>query len=329
MNNRRKLVIAFGAGALAPLTAIAQQQGKVWRVGFLAQRNRPVTLETGNYGAFLQGMWEHGYVEDKNLVIEWRFTEGRAELLPVLAAELVRLKVDIIVTTSTPTAQAAQKATTSIPIVMVSVSNPVESGLVKSLARPGGNITGLSSLSNDVVPKQLEMLLRMVPKLSRVAVLVNPTNASMNTGLKNIRAAADKVKVKVLPVEASTVSEIEKAFSAIAREKADAVILGTDPLFNQQARQIAELAMKNRLASIAMFRQSAEAGVLMSYGTSGTERFRRVAVHVDKILKGAKPGDLPIELPTEFELVINRKTANALGLTIPQSILVQATKVIE
>jgi len=151
----------------------------------------------------------------------------------------------------------------------------------------------------------------------------------MNAGLKNIRAAADKVKVKVLPVEASTVSEIEKAFSAIAREKADAVILGTDPLFNQQARQIAELAMKNRLASIAMFRQSAEAGVLMSYGTSGTERFRRVAVHVDKILKGAKPGDLPIELPTEFELVINRKTANVLGLTIPQSILVQATKVIE
>jgi putative ABC transport system substrate-binding protein len=329
MNKRRKLVIAFGAGALAPLAAFAQQQGKVWRVGFLAQRNRPVSLETGNYGAFLQGMREHGYVEDKNLVIEWRFTEGRAELLPVLAAELVRLKVDTIVTTSTPTAQAAQKATTTIPIVMVSVSNPVESGLVKSLARPGGNITGLSSLSNDVVPKQLEMLLRMVPKLSRVAVLVNPTNSSMNTGLKNIQAAADKVKVKVLPVEASTVSEIEKAFSAIAREKADAVILGTDPLFNQQARQIAELAMKNRLASIAMFRQSAEAGVLMSYGTSGTERFRRVAVHVDKILKGAKPGDLPIELPTEFELVINRKTANALGLTIPQSILVQATKVIE
>ena len=330
IDNRRRLIVALGAGVLAaPFGSFAQQQRKVWRVGYMSQRSRPVPLDSGNSGAFLRGMRELGYVEDKNLVVEWRFTEGRADLLPVFAAELVRLKVDVIVTTSTPTTQAAQKATTTIPIVMVGVADPVDSGLVKSLAHPGGNITGLSNIATDVIPKQLEMLLGMVPKLSRVAALLNPTNPTNVSGLKIVRAAAQRVKVTVVPVEARSTTEIEQAFSAIAREKAEAVIVVTDPLFIQQERQIAELAAKNRLPSIATFRESVEAGVLMSYGTNNPELFRRVAAHVDKILKGAKPADLPVEQPTKFELFINGKTAKTLGLKIPQSLLITAEKVIE
>jgi len=330
MNQRRRLLLVAGASALAaPFGAFAQPQGKIPRVGYLSTRSRPVSLDSGNSGAFLQGMRELGYFEDRNLTIEWRFTEGRPELLPVLAADLARLKVDVIVTSPTPTTQAAQKATTTIPIVMVSVADPVDSGLVKSLAHPGGNITGVSNISTEVIPKQLEMLLGMVPKLSRVAVLLNPTNSVSASALKILRSAAQKVKVTVVPVEARTTAEIEQALSAMAREKTRAVIIVVEPFFNQQARQIAELAAKNRLATIATFREYAEAGVLMSYGPNNPELFRRAATYVDKILKGAKPGDLPIEQPTKFELFINGKTAKALGLKIPQSLLTSADKVIE
>src|SRR6266581_4174134 len=205
MNNRRKLIVALGASALAaPLRAFAQQQGKVWRIGFLAPRSRPASLDSDIFGAFSNGMRELGYVEGKNLVIEWRFADSQYERLPGLAAELVRLKVDVIVTAATPGARAAQQATATIPIVLTTVSDPVGFGFVKSLARPGGNITGLANLASDISPKHLEMLISLVPKLSRVAVLLNLSNQSHAPTLKNVQTAAQRENVKVLPVEART-----------------------------------------------------------------------------------------------------------------------------
>jgi putative ABC transport system substrate-binding protein len=330
MNKRRKLVIALGMGALAaPLGSFAQQQGKVWRVGFLSTRRRPISFDLDLLGPFVQGMRDLGYLEGKNLVIEWRFADGKTERLPGLAAELVRMKVDVIVTQGSPAASAAQKSTATIPIVMGSVSDPVGNGFIKSLARPGGNITGFSNINVEIGPKRLEMLRSIAPKLSRVAVLVNPSNPSHAVYLENIQSAARTVSVTVLPVEARTASEIESAFSKMAREKAGAAIVAADALFSQQVRQIAELAEKHRLPSIAAYREYAEAGGLMGYGQNQADNFRRVAIYVDKIFKGAKPADLPVEQPTIFEMFINRKTARALGLKIPNSILVQATKVIE
>ena len=330
MNKRRDLLVALGAGALvAPLACFAQQPDKVWRVGFLSARSRPVSLDSDEYSGFPQGMRELGYVEGKNLVIDWRYAEGKYERLPDLVAELVRLKVDVIVAPGSPVISAAQKAGTSVPIVAVNAQDPVGSGFIKSLARPGGNITGLASLASDIGPKHLEMLLGMVPKLARVAVLVNFDNPSHPVTLKNIQAAAEKANAKAFPVDARTAPEIEKAFSAMTREKAGAVIVARDALFLQQARQIAELAAKNRLPTISGIREYMEAGGLIIYGPNSTDSFRRAATYVDKILKGAKPGDLPVEQPTKFELVVNMKTAKALGITIPQSILISADKVIE
>jgi putative ABC transport system substrate-binding protein len=330
MMNRRKILAALGLCALAaPLRAYAQQQGKIRRVGFLTARRRPVSLDTDYYGAFPRGMRDLGYVEGKNLVIEWRFGDGQYERLPGLAAELVRLKVDVIVAAGPPVIIAAQKATSTIPIVFVSSLDPVEAGFVKSLARPGGNITGISNLGGEVGPKHLEMLLTMVPKLSRVAILVNSANSGHATMLKNVQAVAPKVNVKILPVQARTPQEIEMAFSVMTKENARAIIVGLDPFFIQQRRQIAELAAKNKLPSITTFREYVEDGGLMSYGQNQTDQFRHVAVFVDKILKGAKPGDLPVEQSTNFEMVINRKTANALGLRIPSELLLRADQVIE
>jgi putative ABC transport system substrate-binding protein len=256
MNNRRKLIVALGAGAMAaPFASFAQQQRKVWRVGFLAGNRRPVSLDTDVYGAFPRAMHELGYIEGKNLVIEWRFADGQYERLPGLAEELVRLKADVIVAAGPPMIIAAQKATTTIPIVIVSGLDPVDAGFVKSLARPGGNITGISNLSGEVSPKHLEMLLTIVPKLSHVAVLVNPANPAHVTMLKNVQAAAHTANVKVLPVEARTSQEVESAFSVMIRKNARAIIVGLDPVFIQQRRQIAELAAKNRLPSISTRRE--------------------------------------------------------------------------
>jgi putative ABC transport system substrate-binding protein len=331
MKKRRKLVIALGASALiAPFASFAQQQGKVWRIGFLAARSRSTASNPdAGYDAFMQGMRDLGYVEGKNLVIEWRFGDSKFERLPALAAELVRMKVELIVTHSTSATEVLQRAAGTIPIVTLGVSDPVSSGFAKSLAHPGGNITGISNLSGDISPKYLEMLRSMVPKLSHVAVLMNPENSFHATVLKNVQTAAQKSRIKILPVEARTAPEIEKAFSAMAREKAGAVIVARETLFTQQVRQIADLAMKHRLPSITAVREYAEAGGLMSYGPNNADLYRRAATYVDKILKGAKPGDLPVEQPTTFELFINGKTAKALGLTIPQELLLRADKVIE
>jgi putative ABC transport system substrate-binding protein len=330
MITRRKLLIALGAGALvSPLPSLAQPATKVWRVGFLASRHVDFVDSDNFYGPFRQGMRELGYIEGKNLVIEWRSAEGNNERLPGLATELVNLKVDVIVAANTPATSAAQKATTTIPIVMGSISDPVGSGFVKSLSHPGGNITGLSNLSRELGPKQLEILLSMVPKLSRLAVLVNPDNSATISTLKSVQAAAQKTGVKVLSVEARTPQEVENAFSTATKERAGAVIVVGDAFFNQQRRQIAELAAKHRLPSIFGVRESVEAGGLMSYGQNRADLYGRAATYVDKIFKGAKPGDLPVEQPTKFEMVINGKTAKALGLTIPQSLLISADKVLE
>ena len=326
MNTRRKLVMALGASALtASFGSFPQQQGKVWRVGFLG------TSTASGYApeALRAGLRELGYVDGKNLVIEWRFAEGKNERLPGLATELVNLKVDVIVAQGTPATSAAQKATTNIPIVMATIGDPVGAGFVKSLARPGGNITGLTNISGDISAKHLEMLLSMVPKLSRVVVLVNPENPSNTMALRNVQAAARRTGVTILSFEARAPQEIENAFSQMPRQKAGALIVARDAFFNQQVRQIAELAAKNRLPTICGIREYVEAGGLMSYGHNQADNYRRAATYVDKIFKGAKPSDLPVEQPTKFELFINRKTAKALGLTIPQSLLISADKVIE
>ena len=328
MNNRRKLLVTLGAGALAfaaPPGSFGQQQGKVWRVGFLSPTS--ASLSSPNTVAFLKGMRELGYVEGKNLVIEWRFADGKLERLPGLAAELVQLKVDIIVTAGSPAISAAQKATSTIPIVMATVGDPVGSGFVKSLARPGGNITGLSNMAGDIAAKFIDLLRSVVPKLSRVAMLTPSTTYGELS--KSVQAAAQKAGVKTLVAEASTPQEIENAFSMMVREKADAVFVGSPTVFAQQHRQIAELALKYRIPSMFADRVTVEAGGLMSYGTKTTDLYLRAATYVDKIIKGAKPGDLPVEQPVSFELVVNLKTAKALGLTIPQTILVRADEVIE
>jgi putative ABC transport system substrate-binding protein len=330
MNTRRKLLIALGAGALVvPLASFAQQQNKIWRVGFLAGRHVDFLDSDYNYGPFRQGMRELGYVEGKNLVIEWRSAEGKNERLPGLATELVNLKVDVIVTAGTPATIAAQKATTTIPIVMGSVADPVGNGFIKSLARPAGNITGISNMSGDVSPKQLEMLLDMVPKLSRVALLVNPSNPANIKSLEIVQAAGQKLGVNILRSDARTPQEIDNAFSWIRQQNAGALMMWTEPFFLQQKNQIAELAAKHRLPAMAGDRIYSEAGLLMSYGPNIADQYRRAATYVDRIIKAAKPADLPVEQPTKFELVINRKTAKALGLAIPQSLLVSADKVIE
>ena len=274
-------------------------------------------------------MRELGYVEGKNLVIEWRSAEGKADRLPDLAGELVQLNVDLIVTAGNPAVGAAQKATATIPILIGNGSDPVGSGFVASLARPGGNITGLSNIVDDISPKYLELLISMVPKLSRIAILLDLSSTSQAKVLDNVRAAAKTANITVLPFDARSPEGIEKAFSLMKKEKAGAVIVVSSGLFVQQARQIAELAAKHRLPSISGYREYTDAGVMMSYGPSFAENYRRIATYVDKIFKGAKPGELPVEQPTKLELVINGKTAKALGLKIPQALLISADKVIE
>ena len=323
----------LGAGALAaPLGAFAQPQNKIWRVGFLRSTSRPASLDSDPIGGFPRGMRELGYVEGKNLVIEWRFADNKPDRLSDLAAELVQLKVDALVAAATPAALSAQKATTTIPIILVGVADPVRSGLIKSLARPGGNITGLSNLVPDTGAKRLELLLEMVPNLARVAVLVNAANPTQRLywGSENItQAAAQKRRVELLLVEVRTPQDIDSAFSLMRKQNAGALVVAAEALFTQQTSQIAELAAKNRLPSTYVFQEYAEAGGLISYGENRTDTYRRAATYVDRILKGAKPAELPVEQPTKLELVINRKTAKALGLTIPQSLLINADKVIE
>lgn len=315
-------------GALAALPAHAQLPGKVWRVGFIGPEKRPVSIESERFGAFSRGLRDLGYIEGKNLIIEWRFAEGNTDRLAELAAEFVRLKVDVIVLVGTAAARAAQKVTAAIPIVFIGPGDPVAQGLVMSLARPGGNITGPATITGDLSLKRLKLLLEMVPKLSRVAVMQHPDAPASNT-MENIQAAAQKRRVQIVPVKPRTPQEIEFAFQQIIQQKATALMVLLYPFYQEQRRQIAELSIKHRLPCMAADRAYAEAGCLMSYGNSLADDFRRAATYVDKIFKGAKPADLPVEQPTKIELVVNLKTARALGLTIPQSVQLQADEVIK
>jgi putative ABC transport system substrate-binding protein len=274
-------------------------------------------------------MAEFGYVEGKNVVIEWRFADGAYDRLPALAADLVRLNVDVIVAPSSSAIRAAQQATTTIPIVFLSTGDPVGSGFVASLARPGGNITGLSNTNLDVSAKLLELLMAMAPKLSRVAVLGNPGSSTHSAILKSVQDAARlRAGVRVLSVEARTREEIERGFVRMTQDRADGVMVAADAFLNEQSLHIAPLALKHRLPSISQPRVYAEAGGLMSYGPNTADSYRHAATYVDKILKGAKPADLPVEQPTKFELAVNLKTAKALGLKIPESIRIRADEVI-
>lgn len=325
--DRRNFVVAV-AGALAASFATAQAPGKVWRVGFLAQR-RIGPFDTDAFGGFPQRMRELGYVEGKNLAIEWRSADGKAEPLPSLAAELVRLNVDVIVVAGGPAASAAQKATSRIPIVLGSVNDPVGSGLAQSLARPGGNITGLSNFTSDLTPKHLDLLLETVPKLSRVAMLVNYESQAHQLTVKVAQATAQKVNVAVVAIEARSAEGIADAFAAMSRDRIGAAIVSSYPLFTQHRRDIAQLSLKFRIPVMCPFREYVEDGNLISYGYNPTELYRHAALYVDKIFKGAKPADLPIEQPTKIDLAVNVKTAKALGLKFPPSVLLRADRVIE
>ena len=327
MNSRRKLLVALSAGALAaPLACFAQQQrSKVARIGVLESTSSSANQRE----ALIVGLRELGYVEGKNMIIEDRWAEGNYERLPDLAAELVQMKVDVIIAGGSPAVQAAQQATTTIPIVMVRIGDPVGSGFVASLARPGRNITGPSNILVEVASKYVELLRAAAPKLSRVTVLVNPANPIHAVFLKRVQSTEKTNNVTISPIEASTSSQIEAAFGAMTRERAEALIVLGDPFFASQASRIAELAAQQRLPTMFWTREPVESGGLMSYGQHNAEHYYRAATYVDKILKGAKPGDLPVEQATKIELVINLKTAKAIGLTIPQQLILQADKVIE
>lgn len=326
---RRQFLIATGALLATPLTSVAQQSAKVWRIGVLVPSSRERLFGLGRPEKFLQGMRELGYVEGKDFVAEWRYGEGKYDRLPGLAAELVALKVDVIVASGSPAIRAAQQATKTIPIVFPNTGDPVGSGFAASLARPGGNITGLSNSNDDVSPKYLELLMMLVPKLSRVAFLGNPGSSTHPAILKTIQAAAKQVRVNLVRVDARTPEEIEHAFATMSRERAEALIVVPEPFLYQQGKQIAALAAKYRVPAVYGGREPVDSGGLMGYGQNLTENWHRAATYVHKILKGAKPGDLPIEQPTKFELVINRKTAKTLGLAIPQELLLRADEVIE
>ena len=328
--SRRQVVLALGAGALAaPFGSFAQQQGKIWRVGFLGTRPVPPSRDADAlYLSFREGMRELGYLDGKNLVLEWRSSGSQYENLPRLAAELVRAKVDVIVAATPPGIKAAQQATATIPIVMMGVGDVVALGFVASLARPGGNITGVSNLSTDLPFKQVELLRAALSKLSRLAALVNPNHPDYPNVSKNLRFAAEKAKLAMTFVPARTPEEIEGAFVAATRARVDALIVQPESTFILYRQRLAELAVKHRLPSMFPFREHVAAGGLMSYGVNLTEHYRRAAMYVDKILKGAKPADLPIEQPFKFELVVNLKTAQAIGIKIPQAMLVRADEVI-
>ena len=330
MITRRRLVIAIGAIPFAiPRRLRAQQKVRVRRVGFLGSRSRPTLANPDHYYALVEGLRDLGYVEGKNLAIEWRFADGAYERLPELAAELVRLNVDIIVTHGTPGGKAAQQATSTIPIVVAASADPVKSGFAASLSRPGTNLTGLSLISVDVVPKQLELLKTLRPKLTRVAFLMNPTNPVSASMLRSVEAVARTTGTKIVTVKASTPAEIDDAFAIIARERVDALVVSVDSFLITQFRRVAALSSKHRLPSLAEQRDYVASGGLMSYGQNLADFYRRAAVYVDKIFKGAKPGELPIEQPTKIHFAINRTTAKVLGITIPKELILRADEVIE
>jgi putative ABC transport system substrate-binding protein len=322
--DRRAFIGTLTAGLLAaPLAAEAQPARKVWRVGILGNEN------SAPWEAFRRGLRDLGYVGGRNLTMESRWSEGRTERLPALAIELVQLRVDVIVASGTQAVRAAKQATSTIPIVMAVSAHPDKIGLVESLARPGGNVTGLDNVGPDLKGKQLQLLKEVAPKVSRVAVLWNPANLVETFGFKEMVAAAAVIGVEIQSIDVRTPDDYLAGFATVTASRADALYAFGNPVNFKNRQLIADFALKSRLPSIYEERLFVESGGLMSYAPSFTDLFRRAATYVDKILKGAKPADLPIEQPTKYELVINLKTATALGLTILPSVLLRADQVIE
>ena len=329
MTTRRVFLGTLACGLLtAPLAVGAQPTGKVPRIGWLGGPTRETAQPFVR--PFLQGLKDLGWIEGQNIVIEWRFAGGRAERLPGLAAELVQLRVDLIVVPSTPTALAAKNATTTIPLVTVGGSDPVGLGLVASLARPGGNITGLTAmLGPEIAGKQLELLKETVPKVSRIAALWNPGTPGNALLVREAAIAGRALGVELQLLEARSLSDFDGAFAAMSAKHAGALLVLADVMFVTHRTRLADLATKSRLPAMYAQREFVDDGGLMSYSAVVSDNFRRAATYVDKILKGARPADLPVERPTKFELVINRKAAKTIGLTIPQSLLLRADQVID
>jgi putative tryptophan/tyrosine transport system substrate-binding protein len=326
----KRSVVVFALCALLPAlctVAKAQQSGKIPRIGFLLVI--PASTISTRIEAFRQGLRELGYVEGKNIVIEWRSAEGKIERLPELAAELARLKVDVIVTAGPTDTRAAKKATNTIPIVMAQDSDPVGSGFVASLAEPGGNITGLSALSPEMSGKQLELLKEIVPKLQRVTITGNSTNPGDAQALRETVLAAGAYEIFLRYLDVQDAKDIESVFRAASKGRSDALMVLGNPILNAERKQITDLAVKRRLPTTYARPEYIDAGGLMYYGTNYNDLFRRAATYVDKILKGAKPADLPVEQPTKFEFIINLKAAKQIGLTISPKVLARADRVIK
>jgi len=328
MDRRAFLATMTGSLLAAPLAAEGQQMASRPRIGWLGTSSPSDPRAARYLSAFQQGLRELGYVEGQNIAIEFRWAEGKYDRLAGLAAELVRLTVNVLMAGTQAAIQAAKHATETIPIVMVA-SDPVAAGFVVSLARPGGNITGVSMMSAEVIGKQLEMLKEVVPRVSRVALLGNPTNPGNAQWVRDAQDAARALSVRLQPLEARDPSEIDNAFTEMTREQAGAVVILNDTMLSDNRIRIADHAVRRRLPTVFGLSEYAEVGGLLTYEADRADRWRRAATFVDKILKGAKPGDLPVEQPTKFELIINLKTAKALGLTIPPSLLQRADQVIE
>jgi putative ABC transport system substrate-binding protein len=331
MVSRRNFLVLSGVGAIgAPRTARAQGASKMRRIGFLGARARSTPSQPDvYYDAFVKGMRELGYVEGQNIAIEWRFADGHYDRLPMLAADLVRANVEVIVTHSTPGTREAQRATRTIPIVTAASLDAIASGFSTSLGKPSGNITGLTLMVMDLTPKQVELTRLMLPGLSRLALLVNPGNTAHAEFHASLRTAAQGAGIEVVPIEARSADDIARGFAQIESKGINAAVIAADSFFIGQRRLIAEAAIRSRVLSMSSYREDVEAGCLISYGQNTAEFYRRAAGYVDKLLKGAKPSDLPIEQPTNIHLAINRNTANLLGLTIPKELLLRADEVLD
>jgi putative ABC transport system substrate-binding protein len=327
MRRRQFITLLGGAAATWPLAARAQQPAKIPRIGFLG--NSTATMEANLIGPLRDGLRELGYEEGRNVIIEFRWADGKYDQFPALVAELLAAKVDVIITAGTPATLAIKKATSTVPLVYIAVGDPVGTGVVPNLGRPGGNITGLSSIAPDLEGKRLELLREVVPKLSHVAFFLNPANAFHTASMRQARVAAQSLGIKLQPMEVNKSEQLDGAFASIVKEKPDALLILADRVFLHNRKRMMEFAIQQRLPSVNAYRELVEAGGLISYGPSYEDMHRRAAVYVDKILKGTKPADLPIEQPTKFTLLINLKTAKTLGLTVPPTLVARADELIE
>ncbi len=327
MKWRQFLIVSCAAILALPTAALGEKSDTLRRIGFLG--NSTAALEANLIGPFREGLRSLGYVEGNNLLIEWRWAEGKYERFPALISELIAQNVEVIITAGTPATLAVKKATQTVPLVMVAVGNPVGNGIVPSLARPGGNITGLTSISTEMDGKRLELLKEAVPSVSYVAVLWNSASPLQVLAEKQVQIAAQSMQIKVLSLGVRTEEEIEAAFATMIRERPNALLVLADRLFLHHRKLIMDFAAQQRLPGVHAYKELVDVGGLMSYGPSYEEMHRRAAYFVDKILKGANPGNLPVERPTKFDLKVNLKAAEGLGLTIPRAILRRASEVIE